>query len=191
MQKIARAEILPLPEYETIRDRFRARIIEHKRPRRVSLGPMMSGVFEDRDTALYQIQEMLRTERITREDAVLHEIETYNDLVPGPSELSATVFLEIEDKAVREKTLVDLAGLEACFRLEVDGTRVPARSESRGVLPDRTTTVHYLKFPLDEASAKKLASGKGAWSLVVDHPKYRHATELPPQTVVSLAGDLS
>ena len=93
MRKVERGELLPLHEYEVIRDRFRARVIEHKRARRVALGPHMSAVFEDRDTVLHQVQEMLRTERITREDAVVHELETYTELIPGHNELSLTLFV--------------------------------------------------------------------------------------------------
>src|SRR5262245_2072838 len=99
MKPIERGEVLGLAEYESIRDRFRARVIEEKKARRVALGPNATCVFENRDTALMQIQEMLRTERITREAAILHEIETYNQLVPGDHELSATVLIEIDDKA--------------------------------------------------------------------------------------------
>jgi len=190
MRKVERGEILPIAEYETIRDRFRARVIEHKKSRRVALGPHMSAVFENRDTVLMQIQEMLRTERITREDAVLHEIETYNDLVPGKDELSATVFIEILDKELRDRTLVELAGLEPCFALEVDGRRLPGRNETRGVLPDRTTAVHYVKLPLDAPAATALREKQGTWALVVDHPGYQARAPLAGATLASLSGDL-
>lgn len=191
MRKVERGELLPLSEYETVRDRFRARIIEHKRVRRVAIGPYMSAVFEDRDSVLHQIQEMLRTERITREDAVLHEIETYNELVPGHHELSLTLFVEIPDTATRDRMLVELEGLESTFFIEVDGRRYPARSETRGVIPGRTTAVHYAKVPLDADGVATLRAGKGKWSVGSAHPRYEHSTALAPTTVASIAHDVA
>lgn len=191
MRRVERGELLPLAEYELIRDRFRARVIEHKRARRVALGPHMSAVFEDRDTVLHQVQEMLRTERITREDAVQHELDTYNELVPGDGELSLTLFVEIPDAPLRERTLVELAGLEATFYVEVDGRRHAARSETRGVLPGRTTAVHYAKVPLDGDAVAKLRARAGAWSLGSSHARYPHAAALSPAVLASLSHDVA
>src|SRR5580700_12078358 len=98
MDPVVRQEILGIAEYETIRGAFRARIIDEKKRRRLSVGPHVTVVFENHDTVLLQIQEMLRTERITREAAVQHEIDTYNAHVPGKDELFATVMIEIPDK---------------------------------------------------------------------------------------------
>src|SRR5579872_7468158 len=88
MKRIDPGEILGLAPYEQVRDKFRARVIAEKKARRVQLGPVVSLLFENHDTVLLQIQEMLRTERITRPAAIQHEIDTYNELVPGPNELS-------------------------------------------------------------------------------------------------------
>src|SRR5215470_80333 len=105
MKKVERNELLGLAEYEQIRQRFMARVIAEKRDRRVIAGDEVSLVFENHDTVLFQIQEMLRTERISKEPSILHELETYNDLVPGQDELSATMFVEIADAVVRERRL--------------------------------------------------------------------------------------
>ncbi|MBA3377055.1 MAG: DUF3501 family protein, partial [Actinobacteria bacterium] len=129
MKPIERGEVLGLAEYETIREPFRARVIAEKKARRVALGPNATCVFENRDTALMQVQEMLRTERITREGAILHEIETYNQLVPGDHELSATVLIEIEEKADRETFLFEAKGLDRAFALVVDGVRCPGKHD--------------------------------------------------------------
>src|SRR5689334_12391600 len=115
MRLVERQEVLGLPEYEAIRDHFRARVIEEKKLRRVFLGANASCVFESHDTVLLQIQEMLRTERITREASILHEIETYNQLVPQAHEISATIMIEIEDKEKRDAFLTGAAGLEKRF----------------------------------------------------------------------------
>src|SRR6185369_16972757 len=120
MKKVQRNELLDLGAYEQIRPHFRAAVIEQKKRRRFSPTDELSIVFENHDTVLLQIQEMLRTERITREDAVRHELDTYNDLVPVPGELSATLFVEIADRDTRERRLVELAGLEGSLALEVD-----------------------------------------------------------------------
>src|SRR5262249_23624595 len=95
MKRVERGEVLGLAEYEQIRDAFRARVIGEKRTRRVQVCPEVSAVFENHDTVLFQIQEMLRAERITKEAGISHEIDTYNELIPAQNELSATMFVEI------------------------------------------------------------------------------------------------
>jgi hypothetical protein len=196
MKKVERSELLSLGDYEQIRQRFMARVIEEKRDRRVIAGDEVSVVFENHDTALFQIQEMLRTERITKEGAISHELETYNDLVPGENELSATMFVEIADPVVRERRLVELAGLEHRIALDVLGIPVRARNETRGVLSDRTTAVHYVKFPLGAELARAFVSrvkesASGAAFFVLDHPKLTVRKELSPATVHALCDDLT
>jgi len=194
MKKVERNELLGLAEYEQIRPQFLARIIGEKKERRVFVSDEISVIFESHDTALFQIQEMLRTERITKEAAILHELETYNELVPGPAELSATMFVEIPDAATRERRLVELAGLEHKILLEVLGTKIAARNETRGVLPDRTTAVHYIKFALGEELASRLAArakeGDVAAIFVLEHPNLSARKEIPAATVRALAEDL-
>jgi len=194
MKRVERNELLGLAEYEQIRQPFFTRMIAEKRARRVIVCDEVSAIFENHDTALLQIQEMLRTERITKEAAILHEVETYNDLVPGDAELSATMFVEIADAATRERRLVELAGLEGKIALEVLGTKIAARNESRGVLPDRTTAVHYLKFPLGNELAARLAergnSSAGALFFLLEHRSLTVRKEVPPATVQSLIEDL-
>ena len=101
MKKVERAELLGFAEYEPLREHFRQRVIASKRVRRVELGRHMSLVFENHDTVLLQIQEMLRTERISDERAIAHEIDTYNELIPPPGGLCATMFIEYDDPAQR------------------------------------------------------------------------------------------
>lgn len=193
MRLIERTEVLTIGDYEPIRPHFRKRVIEEKRARRVVIGPHLSAVFENRDTVLLQIQEMLRTERITSEPAVLHEIETYNELVPGEGELSLTLFVEIADREVRERTLVELAGLEDVIAFELAGERYPLRGKFHGVLEGRTTAVHYLKAKLPPAAVATLTGADrhaAKAALVVAHPKYHERKELERATVDALANDL-
>jgi hypothetical protein len=190
VKRVERSEVLDLGRYEEIREHFRRRIIDLKRERRVALGSNMTVLFENRDTVLYQIQEMLRTERITREDAVLHEVETYNELVPGENELSATIFLEYPERDERDRMLAALAGVEDKFYVEVEGTRFAVRNETRGGLPDRTTAVHYTKFPLSADAAAAIRAGKPV-TVGVEHPAYSARVALPPRAIAELAQDVS
>lgn len=198
MKPIERGEVLGMAAYEPIRDRFRARVIEEKKRRRTFLGPHASCVFENRDTVLLQIQEMLRTERISREAAILHEIETYNELIPNERELSATILVEIEDRVTRETFLAEARGLEKSFALVIAGDRCGGKIEPSREEPDRTTAVHYVKFDLSAAAAaalhdvatKKRPAADVPVSLVADHPKYPHETKFTPEFVANLAEDL-
>lgn len=198
MKAIDRAEILGLADYETVREPFRARIIAEKRHRRVPLGPNASAVFENRETVLLQIQEMLRTERITRRAAVQHEIDTYNELVPGSDELSCTLMIEIGDKSDRDAFLRRAKGLENHVWLVTGRLRLAARSSERWTdrAADRTTAVHYLKFSLPKEVADALrgaVSGRAemfALSLQIDHPTYAAHAALPAETIVALGEDL-
>jgi hypothetical protein len=140
---------------------------------------------------LMQIQEMLRTERISRPAAVQHEIDTYNELVPAAGELSCTVMIEIVDKSERDAFLQAALGFEKHVWLVVDGEQVPARAISRGTPSERTTAVHYLKFALPPAVAVALRSGRAAEvTLEVDHPVYSARAALPRETLASIAEDL-
>jgi len=189
MKPIVLSEILSLGDYEAIRPHFRARVIEEKKQRRVSLGPYASAVFENRDTVLMQIQEMLRTERITREGAILHEIATYNQLLPGPRELSATVMIEIDERETREPFLAAAKGFEAHVALVVDGERANATWDPERILPDRASAVLYLKFPLSEKAIAAIRGGRGNAYLIVDHAHYGARAPLGAATTKSLAED--
>ena len=142
---------------------------------------------------ILQIQEMLRTERITSEAAIAHEIATYNELVPGKDELSFTLFVEIADAARRERALTTLVGLDRCVALEIDGEAFAAtEKEPPGARPDRTTAVHYMKVPLSAEAASKVRSGRAKnAAVVVSHPDYTARGELGPAALRALAEDLT
>lgn len=196
MKPIDRAEVLGLADYEVIRERFRARIIAEKKLRRVQLGPSATVLFENRETTLLQIQEMLRTERITRPSAVQHEIDTYNENLAGNDELSCTLMIEIVDPVEREAFLRAAVGFERHVELVAAGERVAARAVARdGQMTDRTTAVHYLKFPLPASVAGTLRAARSARTapevaLRVDHPVYHAESKLSPATVLELGEDL-
>lgn len=191
MLKVTRSEILSIAEYELIRPHFRARVIAEKVPRRVIVGDYISVLFENHDSVLLQIQEMLRTERITSESAIAHEIETYNDLIAGPDQLSFTLFVEIPERETRERMLTELAGLETAVAIEVDGERFAATQDlPEAHLPTRTTAVHYFKVQLSSAAAQRLRERRAEVALRVDHPRLVLRHGLDAATQAALAADL-
>jgi hypothetical protein len=189
MKPIERAELLDLGAYEQVREPFRARVIAAKKARYVALGKNITVLFENRDTVLFQIQEMLRTERITNEKAIAHELDTYNELMPGRSELSATVFIEYPERDERERMLVALAGIEDDFYVEAGGERAAVTPDRRGTDTSRTMAVQYVKFSLGEAARAAISTKRGPVVLGVAHPEYSATTALPEATLASLADD--
>ena len=191
MKHVERSELLGLGPYEEVRDHFRRRVVAEKRARRVHLGSNMTLVFENHDTVLFQIQEMIRTERITKEPAIQHELETYNELIPGENELSATIFVEYVEPAERDEMLAKLAGLEGSFYASVDGERFAWCNEARGTRDDRTTAVHYAKLPLSPEAALAIREGRAEVVLGVSHPAYQAEQPLGPETLAALRADLA
>lgn len=190
MKKIERSEILDLGAYETIRDRFRQRIIEMKKHRRIAVGDHMTFIFENRDTVLFQIQEMLRVERITSEKGIAHEIETYNSMVPGKGELFATLMVEYEDREERHRMLGELAGLRNHLRVRVGDKPVAGDIELLpGEEEDRLPAVNYVRFEVGDVAAALRDETQRA-AVEVDHPSYQATAELPMATRKALADDL-
>jgi hypothetical protein len=190
MKPLAAADVLDLTAYEKNREAFRARIIELKRPRRVALGPELTFVFENRDTVLFQIQEMLRAERIVDDRKVQAEIDVYNDLVPGTDELSATLLIEIEDRARVRPTLDRLIGIDEHVHLDVGNESVRATFDPKQFEAERIAAVQYVKFRLGKALAAKFQDPRATVTLRVEHPNYRAAASLDGATRESLSADL-
>jgi len=192
MLPIARNEVLGIAAYEEIRPHFRSRVIQLKKSRRVALGNIMTAIFENRDSVLLQIQEMVRTERLTQESAIAHEIETYNDLIPGPNQLSLTLTIEIAEKEVRESMLEKLAGLEEKLALVFDGHVSQGQAKDRSVEGiARTTAVHYFKFDLSAEAVAALARPTVEAKLVCHHPAYPVEVVFNPAVVAQLREDLA
>ena len=191
MRKILPADIRSTPDYELDRARVRTRLIEIKRGRRIAVGSNMTVLFENRDTMIYQVQEMMRVEKITDLGAIKHEIDTYNELVPGPDALSATILLEYDIPEQRDERLQALLGLENHVWLEIDGEeRVPAEFDLRQMSPHRISSVHYVQFNL--GPARSVAIRKGATvALTTDHPELKERTQLTAAQCQALAEDLS
>jgi hypothetical protein len=191
MRKLTVDDIVDHRAYERERDTFRAHIIAMKKNRRIALGDLVTIVFENTDTMRFQVQEMARAERMLTDAAIAHEVETYNELIPGPDELSGTMFIEItEDGALRE-WLPKLVGIQHAVRFELGDGRshvqaVP-QDEERLTREDITSTVHYVKFPFDAHHRAQLAFGPA--HLVIDHPEYQASVELTEAQRRELAHD--
>lgn len=192
MRKLTLADIDFPAVYEERREEFRRRIIALKRVRRVALGDRMTLVFENRETMKFQIQEMCRIEQITDQDGILAEVEVYNGLIPGESELSATLLIEVPEQEQIKPVLDSFLGLDGddCLRFEFDGERVPATFEEGHSKEDRISAVHYVRFAFSPAARAAFAAC-GAADLVVDHANHAYRTTLSAEALASLRADLA
>ena len=191
MEKIDASAVKNLHEYEVARPEFRRRVIDVKGRRRVAVGPLVTLVFENRETALFQIQEMLRAERIVDPAKVQDEIDVYNTLLPDPGEVAATLFIEITDESRVKPVLDAFIGLDEgrSLRMVIAGDEYFARFEAGHGREDKISAVHYVRFPLGEKGRAALAATKAA-TLVLEHGDYRAKAELPPGAVAELIEDL-
>ena len=188
MTHLTPSDLWPLPVYEGVRDQFRKEVIAAKRDRRVAVGPFIAFVFENRTTVKFQVQEILRIERITDPALVAEEVEGFNDMLPGPGELSATLLIELTGSDAEVKAqLAKLYGLRDHVWLELDGARVKGELEPDREEPGRVSAVQYVRFKVREAQALL----RGPAFLVIDHPAYGHRVALSEATRRSLAQDLS
>jgi len=190
MNKVGLDDIVGIAAYEKTREKSRQRIIELKKKRRISVGDKVTLVFENRDTVIFQIQEMMRAEKIADLDKIREEIEVYNELIPAPGELSATLFLEIEDQTHLREDLLQFLGIDEAVYLKVGGHSIHARFEEGRSKEDKISAVQYIKFPLDETALQAFVKGEKA-ELVIDHPNYQARTPIESETRQSLMEDLT
>jgi hypothetical protein len=192
MRKITLADIKPLPGYEAMRDALRRHVIDLKKRRRLPVGDSVSLVFENRETVLYQIQEMVRAEHITSPEAIQDEIDTYNRSVPEDGELSATMLIELTDRGQIRAEMGRLVGINEHVRLRIGSQHiVPGVFEPGWSREDRVAAVQYVKFPLTPAQRDAFGRGREPVFIEVDHPNYRAAARLDQTVRETLAGDLS
>jgi hypothetical protein len=198
MNKVARSEILDIAQYEKVRSEFRSRIIALKKRRRLAVGPMITLVFENHDTVLSQIQEMMRAERIVDEKAIQHEIETYNQLLPEHNELAATMFIELKDAGSIREEITRFHGLnsgEATYLQFGDGRlprlpRLPALFAAGQSDDRRISAVQYLRFRFTDGQRDAFVKREEEVRLVIDHPNYKHTALIDSELRRELAGDL-
>jgi hypothetical protein len=192
MEKLKPTDLLSLEAYHQQRAEFRARVLAHKRLRQVAVGPNVTLYFEDRLTMQYQVQEMLRAERIFESAAIDEELGAYNPLIPDGTNLKATMMLEYADVAVRRAALERLGGVEHAVYLEVAKlARVLANADED--MPrsndSKTSAVHFLRFELDATMRAQLKAG-APLKFGVEHPQYAHEVVVPSNVARALAADL-
>jgi hypothetical protein len=193
MKPLTLKDVLPLEEYERERVTFRQRIINLKQWRRISVGDRITLVFENRDTVLFQIQEMVRAERILAPERIREEVESYNEQIPGTGELSATLLIEVTDPATVKEVLDGLKGIDrgATVALRV-GTRFLYGAFEQGrSKEDKISAVHYVRFRVPEPVMAEMRNLQIPMEIVIDHPNYQANAKVPEATRFSLLNDLS
>lgn len=191
MQKPTPSDLLPLETYARERAAFRERVLTHKKNRKVSIGEHVTLLFEDRLTVQYQIQEILRTEKIFEAEGIEDELAAYNPLIPDGRNLKATMLIEYEDEAVRREELKRLRDIEHNVQLNVEGhASVTAIADED--LPrsneEKTSAVHFLRFELDAAMIADFRNGADVW-LRIEHLAYRAEQRLTAEQQKALAPD--
>lgn len=197
MTKLTLDDIADLRAYERERADFRTHVIALKKRRRVAVGPVVTLLFECRDTIRFQIQEMARAERILTDEGITTELDIYNPLIPEPGNLAATLFIELTEDGEMRQWLPKLVGIEShiTFRIgdgddaEIVRCQVDPDHEKQLTREEITAAVHYVSFSFSPAQVERF--GQGPVTLVIDHRNYAEQTELRPETVEELHSDLT
>jgi hypothetical protein len=191
--QITRADILPLDQYQAVRDAERQAVAALKRNRRLAVGPDVTFYFENYDTIRHQIHEMLRIEK-GGETQIEDELRAYGPLIPDGRTLVATMMIEIPEPVRRARVLAEVGGIEAAVRLIVAGEGIAAVAESdveRTTAEGKTSSVHFLKFPFTPAQIEAFVTAGTRITLAITHPKYDHAATLGEEMRAALAGDFA
>jgi len=194
MPKITRESLMTLEAYAKARKDFRARVLEHKKPRSVALGPHVTLLFEAELTIRYQVQEMLRIEKTFEEAGIQDELDAYNPLVPDGRNFKATMLVEYEDVEERRAALARLKGVEDRVWVQVEGCAkvyAIADEDLERENDQKTSSVHFLRFELAEEMAAALKYGVGL-AMGIDHPAYEARLDpVPAATRAALVKDLA
>ena len=193
MTKLSRKDLYSLEEYSEIRDEFRARVMAHKKNRRLDLGDNLVLLFEDKLVMHYQIQEMLKAEKIFEADGIQEELDAYNPLIPDGNNWKATMMIQYADVAERQQMLAKLVGIENRVWLRIgdhDKVYPIADEDLERATEDKTSAVHFLRFELSPAMIADIHKGASI-SAGVDHDNYSVTLDpVPDNVAASLANDL-
>jgi len=193
MQKLTHADLLTLEAYSQERNAFRIRVLAHKQQRTVHLGAHITLIFEDRLTIQYQVQEMLRIERIFDSAGIAEELDAYNPLIPDGTNLKATMLIEFADADERARRLIEMHGIENKIALGVGALQpvlAMADEDLDRSTDQKTSAVHFMRFELPAPHIDAFKRGDKV-VLSVDHPAYRAETVLSADTAKALAADLA
>jgi hypothetical protein len=185
-------EILPLAHYERVRPRLRPLFIAEKDRRRLAVGEHLTLLFENGQTVWYQVHEMVRAERMTDDQAIQNEIDTYNELLPRPGELAATLLIEYAQAAERDEALRRLIGLERHMWLVIGEKRQNGGFDTRQIATDQVSAVQFVRFPVTGVDARQFAelANAGRVAVEVDHPYFRARAPITGAIAAALAEDL-
>jgi len=189
---LQRSDLMSLEQYAEQRNEFRRKVITHKKHRRVGIGPHLFLYFEDRLTIQYQIQEMLRIEKIFEAAGIEEELESYNPLIPDGQNLKATAMLEYQDVAERKRQLALLRGIENLVYIQVAGFEpvyAIANEDLERSNAEKTSAVHFMRFELDPGMIAALKGG-AALKMGTNHDLYRYSTDIGPEIRKALLADL-
>jgi hypothetical protein len=189
---LTHADLYSLEQYHRLRPEFRAKVIAHKKNRQLPLGPNATLYFEDALTMQYQVQEMLRLERMFEPELIQEELDVYNPLIPDGSNWKATFMVEFPDENERKRALAQLLGIEKAIWVQVaDFARVHpiANEDLDRETEDKTSAVHFLRFELTQEMVAAVKAG-AAIRAGIDHPQYQAEVTVPTAVRDSLAGDL-
>lgn len=193
MRKLSHTDLYSLEEYDRIRPEFRAKVMAHKNNRRVSIGDHATLYFEDALTMQYQVQEMLRIERIFEADGIQDELDVYNPLIPDGNNWKATFMVEYEDEGERKQALSRLIGIEKRLWVQVDGfdkVYPIANEDLDRETDDKTSAVHFVRFELTSEMVEAAKSGSKV-SMGIEHTEYTHSVDdIPADVKQSLIADL-
>lgn len=184
------SDLLNILEYEKVRDEYRKDILEHKKNRRVSLGPHITVTFENVRTMKFQIQEMMRAERMVRDEQIQEEIDIYNSLLPRESSLSATLFIEVTEEALIKPVLNQFIGLTLgnTVYIQVDEHKVFAEFEQGREEEDKISSVHYIQFPFTSEARQAFLSASSA-TMGIEYKDYNYQVEMSEEMFKSLSSD--
>ncbi|MDJ0779898.1 MAG: DUF3501 family protein [Gammaproteobacteria bacterium] len=191
-QAITREDLMSLEVYAEKRPEFRQKVLAHKKHRQVALGPNATLYFEDRLTLLYQIQEMLRIEKVFEAAGINDELEAYNPLIPSGRNFKATFMIEYPDPEIRAAQLEKLLGIEDLVWMQIgehDKIWAIADEDLERATEEKTSAVHFLRFEISDEMAAELKAG-AAWKIGVQHAIYTYAYDVDGETRQSLLGDL-
>ena len=193
MKQLSADKMLNIIEYEKVRSDYRKDIIDYKKHRRIKIGPNLAIVFENERTLSFQIQEIMRAERIVHDEKIQEEIDIYNSIMPPKNGLSATLFIEVTQEDQIKPVLNQFIGLTTghTIFLDFDGEKVFALFEQGREEEDKISSVHYLQFKLEPSQAEKLADHNSKLKIGIEYNKYSYQVELTNHTKDSLYEDVS
>lgn len=190
--QLSRKDLWSLEEYATKRSEYRKQVMEHKKHRKITLGPNATLYFEDRLTIQYQIQEMLRIEKVFEAEGIEDELGAYNPLIPDGSNWKATFMIEYPDPEIRAAQLAKMVGIEDLVWVQVEGhdkVWCISNEDLERTTAEKTSSVHFMRFELTPEMIQSLKDGAGL-SMGVEHAIYTHSIEVSDESRKSLINDL-